>query len=175
MNLKLKSAIGMISGSALATTTSPATTTFTVQIKIIKSCAVSMSAPILQLGAAGGVDATSAIGTAGNDNILVTCSRTTPYNIGLQSTNNASNVGLGTLKGTGANTDTLTYQLGTAASLTPVWGNNGVTSTTAGNGVAGTGNGAQQSYTVYAGVTATTPAAVTPDTYTDTVTVSVYF
>lgn len=181
MNFKLKSAIalaaiGMISGSALATTTSPATTTFTVQILILKSCAVSVSAPILQLGAVAGVDATAAVGSTGNDNILVTCSRTTPYSIALQSANNGSTAGLGTLNGvTGGNTDTLTYKLTQDAGGATPWGNNGVTNLLAGNGIHSTGTGVQQTFPVYATVTATTPAAVSPDTYKDTVTVNVIF
>jgi hypothetical protein len=58
------------------------------------------------MGAVGGVDSTAAVGTSGTSNISGTCAKTTPYNVALVPTNN-STTGLGTLVGTGGNTDTL--------------------------------------------------------------------
>lgn len=151
--------------------TSPATATFQVLMKINKSCSVTAGAASnIQIGPAGGVDSGSAVGSSGTNNFSVSCSNKTAYNIGLQSANNASTAGLGTLKGTGSNTDTLTYQLNSGSATGPVWGN--VVGT---NTVSGTGNGTAQSYPVFATVTAATPTLVSPDNYSDTVTVNVYF
>ena len=63
---------------------------------------------------------------------------------------------------------TVTYSLYSDSGRTTVWGN-----TVGTNTVAGVGNGASQSYTVYGRVPAqTTPAAAT---YTDTITVTVTY
>lgn len=174
MNLKhalLATAFVASAGLALSAgaATSPATSTFQVLMTINKSCSVSAGAASnINLGA---VDAGAAVGTNGSSTINVTCSKTTPYKIGLQSTNNASTAGLGTMKGAIAgNTDTLTYQLNSNTQTGPVWGNVQGTNT-----VNGTGNGAAQPYTVWATVTAAAPTLVTPDSYADTVTVNVYF
>lgn len=180
MNFKLKAAIALavlgmtgVTGTAVAAAANPATATFQVLMTISKGCTVTAGAT--SNIALGTVDATVAVGTSGTNTIAVACSNKTAYNVALQSANNASNAGLGTLKGTGTNTDTLTYQLYSNAGLTNVWGNNGVTATATGNGVAGTGSGTTQSIGVWAKVTAATPTFVTPDNYSDTVTVSVYY
>lgn len=174
----LAAAVFALGGFAMTASaaTSPATASFQVLMKINKSCTVTAGAASnIQIGAVGGVDATAAVGSQGTNSFTVNCSNKTAYNIGLQSTNNASTAGLGTLKGTGANTDTLTYQLNSASYTGPVWGNNGVSATALGNGVGGTGNGAAQTYPVFATVTTATPTAVSADNYSDTVTISVYF
>jgi len=183
MSFKFKAVAGLaafaftLSASSVMANSSPQTATFQVLMKINKSCTVAAGAGSnIQLGAVGGVDANTAVGTTGTNNFSVTCSNTTVYNMALQSTNNVSTAGLGTLKGVAAgNTDTLTYQLHSGSAAGPIWGNSGVTATTVGNGLGGTGNGTAQSIPVYAAVTAAAPANVTPDNYSDTVTVSVYF
>jgi len=181
MKTKLSAAIALaafgfaaISNPVGAAISNPATATFQVLITITKACTVTAGATSdINLGT---VDATVAVGTSNTNTIKVQCSNKTPYNIALQSTNNASTAGLGTLKGvTAGNTDTLGYQLYSNAGLSTVWGNSGVTGTTTGNGLAGTGNGAVQNVSVYAKVVSATPALVTPDAYNDTVTVSVYY
>ena len=70
------------------------------------------------------------------------------------------------------NTDSVPYQLRSAPGMTgTIWGNT-ATSSSVGNGVSGGGNGTAQSITVYA----TTPSAnFTPDSYADTVTVTVNY
>lgn len=175
----LAAAILAAGGATLSTNVQAATATanFQVLMTILKSCSVTAGAGSnIQLGAVGGVNSSAAVGAQGTNNISVTCSNKTPYNIALQSTNNASTAGVGTLKGAIAgNTDTITYQLNSGSYTGPVWGNNGVSPTATGNGVAGTGNGTAQSIPVYATATATSPANVTPDSYSDTVTVTVYY
>jgi len=154
-------------GACEAAAPNPATATFQVQMKISKSCTVTAGAGSdMQLGT---VDATSAVGTNGTSNVSVTCSKTTPYSIALQSGNNASTAGLGTLKGAAGNTDTLTYQLYSNSGLTTAWGNGGASL------VSGTGTGAPVSVGVWAKGTGATPTLVTPDDYSDIVTVSVSF
>ena len=183
MKFKLNAVAGLVAfGLALGApyvmaNSSPQTATFQVLMKINKSCTVAAGAGSnIQLGPVAGVDANAAVGTTGTNNFSVTCSNTTVYNMALQSSNNASTAGQGTLKGVAAgNTDTLTYQLHSGSAAGPIWGNSGVTATTVGNGLGGVGNGTAQSIPVYAAVTAAAPSIVTPDNYSDTVTVSVYF
>ncbi|MEP6940095.1 MAG: spore coat protein U domain-containing protein [Rudaea sp.] len=174
MNNKLAAAIavaafGLFAGSANAAT-SPATATFQVLMKINKACTVTAgSGSNIQIGPVGGVDANSG-SNSGNNSISVTCSKTTPYFIGL-APSNASTAGAGVMSGTGGNTDKVPYQLNSVSAVGPIWGNT-ATSTTVGNGVSGVGTGLAQSIPVFA----TAPNAnFTPDSYADTVTVNVNF
>ncbi len=160
-------------GFAMSASATVATGSFTVSLLISKTCSVTTTAASnITLGTtvSGGTSASSS-GT-----FKVNCSKTTPFFIGLAPQNVASTTGLGTLKGTGANTDTVTYQLYSNSGLTTVWGNT-ATTTTVGNGVSGVGAGMGVpqaiSETVYANATSTTD--VTPDTYSDTVTINVNF
>ena len=156
--------------------TNPATTTFKVLIKINASCTIATGSPAsdIQIGAVGGVDADSGINT-GTNNLSVTCSKNTPYNIGLTPTNVTSTTGAGQMVGTGTNTDKVPYQLyKTAASAGNEWGNTatGGAIGTVGNGYHGIGSGGAQTIPVFA----TAPSAnFTPDSYTDTVTVNVSY
>ena len=84
---------------------------------------------------------------------------------------NASLTGAGLMKSTGSGTDKVPYQLRSVSASGLIWGNT-ATTTSAGNGVAGTGNGLQQSLTVYASVPS---AEYTPGSYSDTVTVYVNY
>lgn len=155
-------------------TAATATGTFQVQIEIQKACAVTAGAGSnVNVGAV----ASTATNSAGSNTISVTCTKSTPYFIGLapSALNGGTNSGSGAMAGTGgiaANTDKVPYQLrSTAGAAGTVWGNT-ATSAVVGNGVAGTGNGAAQSHTVYA----TVPSAnFTADSYSDTVTVTVNY
>ena len=137
------------------------TSTFTVQMTVTSSCVIN-SASTLNFGSqgvlTGNVDNTSTL--------QVQCTNTTPYNIGLDAgTGSGATVAARKMTSGGA---TVTYSLYSDSGRTTVWGN-----TVGTNTVAGTGNGASQSYTVYGRVPAqTTPAA---GTYTDTVTVTVTY
>ena len=138
-----------------------ATSTFTVQVSITATCTIN-SASTLNFGTQGvlsaNVDQTSTIS--------VTCTNTTPYNIGLDAgTGAGATVAVRKLTSGGA---TVNYTLYSDTGRTTVWGNTVSTDT-----VSGTGNGAAQSLTVYGRVAAqTTPA---PGTYTDTITVTVTY
>jgi spore coat protein U-like protein len=142
----------------LAATT---TSTFTVSVTLAATCTIN-SASTLNFGNQGilsaNVDQTSTI--------QVTCTNTTPYNIGLDAgTGSGATVATRKLTSGGA---TVNYTLYSDTGRTTVWGNTVGTDT-----VAATGNGTGQNYTVYGRIpTQTTPA---PGTYSDTITVTVTY
>ncbi|TAM37866.1 MAG: spore coat U domain-containing protein [Burkholderiaceae bacterium] len=138
---------------------------FTVSAVVAKQCTVTAGAN-LNLGTV----APTATNVPGNTSIAVTCTNTTPYYIGLLPSNN-NTAGTGVMSGTGGNASTVPYQLYQNAGLSTAWGNT-ATTTSAGNGMAGTGTGVAQSYSVYARAPS---ADFQPDTYTDTVVVNVNY
>lgn len=146
-----------------------ATDTFQVRITILKSCSVTA-------GAASDINLGSVLSTAtdtsGTSNISVACSRNTPYYIGLTPSNsNTTGAGVMATSTSATHGDTVPYQLHSVSATGPVWGNT-ATETAVGNGVGGTGSGAAQSIPVYA----VAPSAnYTPDSYADTVTVTVHY
>ena len=159
--------IGTNAGAATATDT------FQVLVEIQKTCSVSAGAGSnINIGTLS----SSAVNSTGNNDISVTCTKGTPYYIGLapSAANGGNTAGSGAMastSGTG-NTDLVPYQLQqTAGAGGTVWGNTATTSS-AGNGVAGTGTGVAQSHTVHAVVPSANYAA---DTYADTVTVTVNY
>ncbi|CAN7326393.1 spore coat U domain-containing protein [Variovorax paradoxus] len=155
-----------VTTSAVLAATSPATATFQVLITVAKACSV-------VAGAGSKIDFgtvdSSATGLSGTSNISVTCSKTTPYNIGLLPSNN-NTTGAGVMS-PASGSDTVAYQLRSVSATGSVWGST-ATSTAVGNGVAGTGTGAAQTIPVYATVAS---ANVTPGAYSDTVTVQVNY
>jgi len=157
-------ALALASSAASAST---ATTTFVVQITLTASCIV--SANTLNFGSSVGVLTTAVTNTT---TVSVTCSNTTPYNVGLDAgTVSGSLVSNRLMAGTttGNTGTTLQFQLcsdGTACNT--VWGN-----TVGTNTVSGTGNGNAQTLTVYGKVpTQTTPK---PDLYQTTITATVSY
>jgi len=164
----LAAALLFASGSFLTAQALTVSSNFQVLMTITKACTVTAGpASNINLGSAV---LSTAINTSGNSSISVTCSKTTPYFIGLMPSN-ASTTGAGTMAGTiSGNTDVVPYQLYSVSGST-IWGNT-ATSTTVGNGVAGTGTGAAQLTSVYA---IAASANFTPDAYKDTVTVTVNY
>ena len=115
--------------------------------------------------------AAGATGVSGSSTISVNCSRNTPYYVGLRPSNGNS-TGAGTMTAaTPGNTGVVPYQLYSDPAMSTPWGNT-ATSTSVGNGLAGTGTGLPQSLTVYAKTGSTD---VRPDSYSDTVTVTVNY
>lgn len=159
-------AAALSSGQALAETQ---TANFQVRIIIQKSCSVTAGAP-------SDIDLGTVLSTAtnvdGTNNIFVTCSKNTPYYIGL-APSNGDVAGTGVLaSSSGAgHGDTVPYQLYSDADRTVAWGNT-ATTTAQGNGVAGMGSGAQQTIPVYARAPS---ANFTPDSYADNVLVTVHY
>ncbi|MCI0747358.1 MAG: spore coat U domain-containing protein [Verrucomicrobia subdivision 3 bacterium] len=145
-------------GKAEAATT---TANFQSQITIVADCQIP-STNTLNFGSNGAltanVDATTTFS--------VQCTNTTPYDIGLNQGTTAGGTTATRLMTSGS--ATVSYQMFSDAARTVNWGNTVGTDT-----VAGTGNGAAQSYTIFGRVPAqTTPAS---GLYTDTVTITVTF
>ncbi|MGH8157807.1 MAG: Csu type fimbrial protein [Rhodanobacter sp.] len=139
-----------------------------VQASVASQCTVSAGSPLI-LGSAAGVAAGTNNNT-GSTTFSVNCTQGTLYNVGLSPSSN-SLTGAGSMAGTGGNTSKVPYQLYQSVAGTTVWGNT-ATSSSVGNGEAGTGNGSAQSMTVYA----TAPSSdFKPDTYSDTVTINVSY
>ncbi|AGU49163.1 spore coat U domain-containing protein [Variovorax paradoxus B4] len=152
--------------SAVLAATSPATATFQVLITVNKACSVvAGTASNIDFGA---VDS-SATSLSASSNISVTCSKTTPYNVGLLPSN-SDTTGAGEMS-PASGTDRVAYQLRSVSATGPVWGST-ATATDVGNGVAGTGTGVAQTIPVFATVA---DANVTPGAYADTVTVQVNY
>ena len=138
------------------------TTTFTVQATIVATCTIN-SASTLNFGNSIGVLAAN---VDQSSTIQVTCTNTTPYNIGLDAgTGSGATLAVRKLTSGGA---TINYSLYTTNGYSTVWGTTIGTDT-----VAGTGNGTGQNYTVYGRVPP--QAAPAPGTYTDTITLTVTY
>ena len=151
-------ALVSIAGSEAGVST--ATGSFNVQVAIAATCVVT-SATTLDFGTQGvlsaNIDQTSTI--------TITCTNTTPYNIGLDKGLNGSSVTTRQMK---AGSELVNYSLFSDAGRTVNWGNTVGTDT-----VAATGNGSAQPFTVYGRISPqTTPG---PATYTDTITVTVTY
>lgn len=158
-------AAAAFAASAATYNNGTATATFTVSLTLQANC--SITANPLSFGTAG------VLSTAINQQttVAVTCTNTTPYNVGLDAGGvTGSTVASRLLAGTttGNTGTTVAYQLYQDAGHGTVWGNTQGTDT-----VAGTGNGSAQSITVYGQVPS--QATPRPDTYQATVTATVYF
>ncbi|MYM31272.1 fimbrial major subunit CsuA/B family protein [Duganella sp. CY15W] len=152
----------VLSGAAVYSNGSK-TTTFDVTLKIIADCTI--AANTLDFGQSQGVLATA---VNVNTTLNVTCTNTTPYNIGLNAgTGTGSTTAARLMSGTGANTSTVAFNLFQAAGTTN-WGNTQGTDTKS-----GTGTGSSQTITVYGNIPA--QATPQPDTYKSTITATVYF
>ncbi|WP_182407628.1 spore coat U domain-containing protein [Psychrobacter sp. GP33] len=136
---------------------------FKVKATVISSCVIN-AAPDIKLGnnIAGTTDIT------GNNNIAITCTKDMPYYIGLTPSNKNTN-GAGVMSSTGS-LDTISYQLRSKPGMTKnPWGN---MTTNNGNAISDDGSGELESYIVYVTVPNTD---VKPATYSDIVTVTVYY
>jgi len=164
----LASALLALGGFAVSAgaATGPATTSFKVQLVVEKACSV--SATDLDFGSQ---DSTATnLSESTNGTVTVTCSKNTPYIVGLAPSNGDAN-GAGEMT-SGTTSDTVGYQLYQDSGHSTIWGNDGTLSA-AGNEVSGTGTGsAETAIDVYAQVTS---ANVEPGTYSDTVNVNVTY
>lgn len=139
------------------------TATFDVSMKIVANCVI--AATPLDFGQTQGV-LSAAVNV--NTSLNVTCTNTTPYNVGLNAgTGSGSSGTTRFMAGTGGNTATIGFNLFQTAGAT-LWGDTQGTNT-----VGGVGNGTAQTLTVYGQVPIqSTPI---PDTYRSTITATVYF
>lgn len=153
----------MAGAANVYTTGIPKTAAFDVTMRIVADCTISATG--IDFGQNQGL-LTQAV--SGNANIKVTCSNTTPYNIGLNQGTGAGSSGTTRyMAGTGANTGTVKFNL-YQSSGGGLWGN-----TQGSDTVGGTGSGQAQNITVYGEIPVQdTPA---PDAYKSTITATVYF
>jgi spore coat protein U-like protein len=152
----------MLSGAAVYSNGAK-TSAFDVTLKIIADCTIAANA--LDFGQSQGVLATA---VNVNTTLNITCTNTTPYNIGLNAgTGTGSTTASRLMSGTGANTSTVAFNLFQASGATN-WGNTQGTDTKS-----GVGSGTSQVHTVYGQVPA--QATPQPDTYKSTITATVYF
>jgi spore coat protein U-like protein len=166
LNLKTTARFGVAALSAFLaladrSQAATATSTFAVQVAITATCTIN-SASTLNFGSVGVLSAN----TDQTSTIQVQCTNTTPYNVGLDAgTGTGATVATRKLTSGG---NTVNYSLFSDAGRTTVWGNTIGTDT-----VAGTGNGAAQSFSVFGRIPAqSTPA---PGSYADTITVTVTY
>lgn len=147
--------------SALAA--SPQTTQFDVTMQVVADCTITAAG--MDFGQAGLL--TSA--KSGQSNLTVTCTNTTPYNVGLDAGTGAGSSGTTRyLAGSkGGNTDKVQFNLYRTQGA-GLWGN-----TQGSDTLAGTGNGEKQTLTVYGEIPVQN--APTPDSYKSTITASIYF
>jgi len=152
-----------MAGAAVYSNGVPKSATFDVTMRIVADCTISAAG--IDFGQTQGVLKTA---VTGNSAISVTCTNTTPYNVGLNEGNGTGSTGTTRyMAGTGANTGTVQFNL-YQTSTGGAWGN-----TQGSNTVGGTGSGVVQTHTVYGEIPAqNTPA---PDAYKSTITATVYF
>jgi spore coat protein U-like protein len=145
----------------------PATDEFNVTMTVAPSCSVVAGSEISLGSIDAGTDAPAALGST----FKVACSMGTPYTISMLPSG-VSSAGLGVMKSATAddvngNTDTIAYKLTSDANGEVVWANT--------IGADGTGTETDEPYTVYAKVTETDFATIKPDTYSESVTISVAY
>ncbi len=151
-------ASAVVPGAAIA---GSATTTMPVTMTITAGCTVTATS----VAFAGQTTLSAAVTAMGTVN--VTCTNSTPYNVGLDQ-GAGSGATVTVRKMTGPASATVNYALYQNSGLTTIFGN-----TVGTNTEAGTGNGSAQAITVYGQVPAqTTPA---PGSYADVVNVTVSF
>lgn len=107
---------------------------------------------------------------SGVADLLVNCPVGTAFTIGL-APSNGNTQGIGQLVGGPTNGDRPQYELRSGSATGPLWGDT-ATMGFAGNGVAAVGTGADQGFPIYVLIPDTN---VAPDTYRDTVRVTVHF
>jgi len=136
--------------------------TFDVTMRVIADCTIGANG--INFGETGVMSAA----ISGSSTINVTCTNTTPYNVGLDAGTGAGSSGTTRyLAGTGTNTEKVEVKLYRQAG-TGLWGNTQGTDT-----VGGTGNGTSQALTVFGEIPK--QDAVKPDNYKSTITATIYF
>jgi spore coat protein U-like protein len=170
-NMRMTTGLGVLAGLAFVGGPAAATTSiqqsFQVTLTIVAQCVINSTATmgfgnsIGVLGGSGGTDNNDQTTT-----VAVQCTNTTPYDIGLDGGVSGGSTTTRLLKGSGS--ATVQYKLYQDSGHATNWGNAVGTDT-----LSKIGNGASQSYTIYGRIPPqTTPA---PDSYSDTVTVTVTY
>jgi spore coat protein U-like protein len=159
MSAWMCSLIAILAFYTPATYASTATTTFAVTTTIQATCIV--SATPMAFGTYSGVQLQT------TSTISVTCTNTTPYNVGLNA-GVATGATVTTRQMTGPSSALLSYALYSDTARSVNWGQTVGTDT-----VSGTGNGSAQTLTVYGNLAASQYQA--PGSYSDTITVTVTY
>ncbi len=145
------------------------TTTGTLAISVTKTAACTVTTAPLDFGTYDG-----SASVYNNTTITVNCSNGTAYRVDIDAGLNSTTVGRYVKHST--TTDIIFYKLGQDSTLATQWGDNGATfcatCTTVPQGLTGTGSGADQVLTVYAGLW---PSTRPVGTYGDIVTVTVNY
>ncbi len=149
---------------AMISTAQAATVTANLGVQITLTAACTVTGGTLNFGTQG-VLASNIDNTA---SLTVTCTNTTPYNVGLDKGTYGTAVNARKMQGGATNTEFVNYALYTDTGRTLNWGN-----TVGTNTVAGIGNGAAQTHFVYGRVPAQSSGS--PGTYNDTVTITVTY
>lgn len=152
---------GLMTIASSSNAATPITTSFQVKVQILDSCSVATPATL-----DFGPQTALGVNVDGTTSVAVTCSLLTPYTVSLDAGTHGASVT--TRKMQGGSADTVAYALYSDSGRTTNWGD------TSGTWVSGTGLGVlATTHTVYGRIPAqTTPR---PDTYTDTITVTVNY
>ena len=138
------------------------TATFDVTMRVVADCTISAAG--IDFGQTG----VMAAAINGTSNINVTCTNTTPYNVGLDAGTGAGSSGTTRyMAGATGNADTVELKL-FRQSGSGLWGNTQGTDT-----ASGTGNGNAQTLTVYGEIPV--QKSPTPDSYKSVITATIYF
>jgi spore coat protein U-like protein len=151
--------LALLSNAAQAAT---ATSNFQVRLTIQAQC-LAATANDLDFGTTGFLSSNVDV----QSSISVSCTNTTPYNVGFDKGVNGASVTTRQMKG-GPSDELISYAIYSDSGRSTNWGNTVGTDT-----VAGTGSGSGQTINVYGRVPPqTTPR---PGNYTDTITVTVTY
>ncbi len=161
---RLISVTGGIAALLCAGTAQAATQTQNMAVSMTVSAGCTVTAGTIAFGSQSSLQAN--VDQQGT--FTVTCTNSTPYTIALDAGANGASVANRRMKGGAGNTEFVNYSLFTNAARTANWGNTVNTDT-----VAGTGNGASQTLTVYGRVPSQTIGS--PGAYSDNVTITVTY
>src|SRR5882672_2677589 len=132
LNRLMPAALLVFGSCAMSSHAATANTSFQVSMTIAKSCSV--TATNMSFGTPVATATNISEATAGS--VTVTCSKNTPYTVGLapSAANGGTAGGTGSMSGTGGNTDKVPYGLYANAAHTTIWGDTAGTNTVAGTG-----------------------------------------
>jgi spore coat protein U-like protein len=158
----------LLATAGAAQSANPATTTFQVSATVLKNCTVAAT------NVAFGNYTPTAGALAANGTVSVKCTKNTAFTVSLDKGTTAGGAIAQRLMTDGAAGDTLQYNLYTTSGFATVWGDGTGTSVTQGG--TGAGLGTAVALTVYGSLPDNaTNWSAPPNTYTDTVTVSVAY
>jgi spore coat protein U-like protein len=161
------SAGALLASASAAHAANPATTTFQVSATVLKNCTVSAT------NVAFGNYSPTVAAVSANGTVAVKCTKNSAFTVSLDKGTTAGGAISQRLMSDGAG-DTLQYNLYTTSGFATVWGDGTGSSVTQGG--TGAGMGTAVNLTVYGNLPDNVAnQSVPPNTYTDTITVSVAY